>query len=123
METAQAQSTASEPEVRAAITHGLAPHGATPVEDAPGKLVLESGSVGKAYLAGGFRKGMKMPVRITVETSGGEGGTGLSVTVAGRGGSGFMSGGVMGAVKERNAERNWVQLTLQAVPALVVPEA
>jgi hypothetical protein len=120
MQTMQLQSTAQEPDVRGAIVNALASQGVQVTNDAPGNLVIEIGSVGKAFLAGGFRGTMKMPMRFIVLTVGGPGGTGLTIHVGSRGtGSGFMSGGLLGASKQKKAERAWMQMIIDAVPGKV----
>src|SRR6266508_383890 len=93
MESAQLQTTMAEDQVRAAILAALTPFDAVAEQNQPGMLVLETGSVGKAYLAGGFRAEAKMPMRITVATAGGTAGTGVSIQVASRGGGGLTPGG------------------------------
>jgi hypothetical protein len=55
----------------------LGQQGGTTVENASGRLTMDlAGSVGSAYLAGGFRNKMKMPMRIVVTTAGGPGAPG-----------------------------------------------
>lgn len=120
MAVAQIQSTASEEDVRAAIAAALTAQGGTPTANGPGSLVVETGSVGRAYLAGPFRDKMKMPMLISVATAGGEGGTGISVEVTGRGtGSGFASGGLIGVTKQKRAEQAWLEIVTSAVPGRV----
>lgn len=118
MAVAQTQSTATESEVRAAIESALAAQGGTAVENVEGRLVMDlGGTVGSAYLAGGFRDKMKMPMRIVVTTAGGAGGTGVSLDVHSRGtGSGIMSGGLLGARKQKKAEETWLAMAVEAVP-------
>lgn len=116
MATAQIQTTASEESVRAAIASALSAQGGTPTSNGPGALVVETGSVGKAFLAGPFRDAMKMPMRISVSTTSGGGGTGVGVEVRGRGtGGGFGSGGLVGMRKQAKAEKTWVDIVLRAV--------
>ncbi|HYU57315.1 MAG TPA: hypothetical protein VEO00_04610 [Actinomycetota bacterium] len=115
MESAQLQTTMAEDQVRAAILAALTPFDAVAEQNQPGMLVLETGSVGKAYLAGGFRAEAKMPMRITVATAGGTAGTGVSIQVASRGGGGLMSGGILGMRKARRAEKTWLDRTVAAV--------
>ena len=118
MAVAETQTTSSEPEVRAAVEAALAAQGGTTVENHEGRLVMDlGGSVGKAYLAGGFRNKMKMPMRIVVATAGSTGGTGVSLDVHSRGtGSGIMSGGLLGANKQTKAEKAWLEIAVEAVP-------
>lgn len=118
MVVAQEQSTASEPEVRTAIEAALATQGGTTVENQEGRLVMDlGGSVKAAYLAGGFRNKMKMPLRIIVTTSGGPGGTGVSLDVHSRGtAGGAMSGGLLGASKQTKAEQAWLGMAVEAIP-------
>jgi hypothetical protein len=125
MATTQAQSTADEAKVREALEQALLAHGGTTVETTPGLLSMDlGGTVGAAYLAGGFRNKMKMPMRIVVTTTGGPGGTGISVDVHSRGtGSGAVSGGLLGASKQRRAERAWLEMAVDAIPARVLPPA
>lgn len=121
MATAQAQSTAAEDQVRLSVEAALQAQGGTTVQNVPGNLTVDvGGTVGKAYLAGGFRDKMKMPMRVVVTTAGGGGGTGINIDVHSRGtGSGFMSGGVMGSVKQGKAEQAWLQMAWEAVPQKV----
>jgi hypothetical protein len=118
MAVGQMQSTSNEPEVRGAIETALAAQGGTTVENNEGKLVMDlGGSVGAAYLAGGFRNKMKMPMRIVVTTAGGAGGTGVALDVHSRGtGSGAMSGGLLGASKQKKAEEAWLAMAVEAIP-------
>ena len=118
MAVAQTQSTSREEEVRSSIESALQAQGGTTVENATGKLVMDlGGSVKAAYLAGGFRNKMKMPMRIIVTTAGGEGGTGVSLDVHSRGtAGGAMSGGLLGASKQRKAEDAWLAMAVEAVP-------
>lgn len=115
---AQAQSTASEEQVRAAIEQAMIAQGGAPVINEAGKVVVDlGGSVKAAYLAGGFRNKMKMPMRMTVTTTGGEGGTGVAIEVTSRGtGSGVMSGGWLGAMKQGKAEKAWLDVAVNAIP-------
>jgi hypothetical protein len=117
MAVAQMQTTAQEDHVRAAIESVLAAQGGVTVENAPGQLVMDlGGTVGSAYLAGGFRNKMKMPMRIVVKTAGGPGGTGLTIDVHSRGtAAGIMSGGWLGASKQDKAEKVWLQMALDGV--------
>jgi hypothetical protein len=121
MNTAMAQSTAAEDQVRGSVAQALVGHGGTVTGDQPGSLVVEvGGSKLSAYLAGGFRNKMKMPMLITVLTSGGPAGTGLSVEIRSRGtGSGAMSGGWLGASKQGKGEQAWMEIVMGAVPGLV----
>jgi hypothetical protein len=124
MAVAQTQSTSKEPEVRAAIESALAGQGGTTVENQDGRLVMDlGGSVKSAYLAGGFRNKMKMPMRIVVTTTGGSGGTGISLDVHSRGtAGGVMSGGILGASKQTKAEKAWLAMALEAIPGRVSPK-
>ena len=70
-QTFQGQSTLPEDQVRAAIAATLQGQGARIEMNAPGTVVADLGSVGRAFLAGAFRAGSKMPVRIRVATAGG----------------------------------------------------
>ena len=75
------------------------------------------GSVKAAYLAGGFRNKLKMPMRIVVTTAGGQGGTGVSLDVHSRGtAGGVMSGGILGASKQTKAEQAWLGMAVEAIP-------
>ncbi len=123
MAVAQMQTTAQEGQVRAAIESVLAAQGGVTVENVPGRLVMDlGGSVQGAYLAGGFRNKMKMPMRIVVTTAGGAGGTGVSLDVHSRGtGGGIMSGGILGANKQTKAEQAWLAIAVDAVPNRVQP--
>ncbi len=118
MAVTQAQSTAAEEQVRQAIEAALQAQGGATVQNAPGNLTVDvGGTVGKAYLAGGFRNKMKMPMRVVVTTAGGESGTGITIDVHSRGtASGFMSGGVMGSVKQGRAEQEWLRMAWDAIP-------
>ncbi len=120
---AQVESAASEEQVRATIEQALRSEGGTTVESGPGILQMDlGGSVGAAYLAGGFRGKMKMPMRLVVTTAGGSGGTGVTVEVRGRGtGRGAMSGGLLGASKQRKAEEIWLTTAVNAVPNRIEP--
>ena len=121
MNTAMAQSTYPEGQVRASIAQALVGRGGTVTLDQPGTLVVEvGGSKLSAYLAGGFRNKMKMPQLITVSSQGGPSGTGLSVEIRARGtGSGAMSGGILGASKQTKAEVAWMDVVMGAVPGMV----
>lgn len=118
MAVAEAQSKSSEAEVRAAIAAALTAQGGSTVENQEGRLVMDlGGSVGAAFLAGGFRNKMKMPMRLVVTTSGGAGGSGISCDVHSRGtAGGAMSGGLLGASKQKKAETAWLELALGAIP-------
>lgn len=118
MAVAQVQSTATEDRVRAGIEATLQSQGGTTVVNQPGQLVMDlGGSVKGAYLAGGFRNKMKMPMRIVVSLAAGQGGTGATLDVHSRGtGSGFASGGWLGAVKQGKAEKAWLAAAYEAVP-------
>jgi hypothetical protein len=117
MATATVTSSASEEQVRTTIVQALAPHGAIPAVNEPGSLVLETGSVGKAFLAGPFRDKMKMPMRIAVTATGSAAGTSVAIEVGSRStGGGYMSGGLIGVAKQRKAERIWLDLVMEAVP-------
>ena len=104
---AQIQTTTQEPDVRASVEAALTARGGVTAENQEGRLVMDlGGSVGKAYLAGGFRDKMKMPMRIAVTTAGSSGGTGVSLDVHSRGtAGGAMSGGLLGARKQKQAEQ------------------
>jgi len=119
MNTATAQSTSPEAQVRASISQALQAKGGRVTVDQPGQLVVEvGGSKLSAYLAGGFRNAMKMPMLITVATAGGPGGTGLSVEIKSNGtGGGAMSGGWLGASKQGKGEAAWMQIVMGAVPS------
>jgi hypothetical protein len=118
---AQTQSSSAEPEVRSAIETALAAQGGTTVENQEGRLAMDlGGSVGAAFLAGGFRNKMKMPMRMVVTTTGGAGGTGISLDVHSRGtAGGAMSGGLLGANKQKKAEASWLAMAVEAVPGKV----
>jgi hypothetical protein len=115
---ARVQSTAGEEQVRTAIERALAAQAGTTVDSRPGVLSMDlGGSVRSAYLAGGFRNKMKMPMRIVVTTVGGPGGTGITVHVHSRGtASGAISGGLLGASKQRKAEGAWLAMAAEAIP-------
>src|SRR5688500_13885862 len=118
--TEQVQSKASEEEVRAAIAAALGGIEDVKItENTPGQLVAETGSVGMALVAGGFRKAEKMPMKIVVATNGGATGTGLSITVDSRGTGGGMSGGLLGMRKAKQGEQHWLQQVVAAVPQQV----
>ena len=123
MATVQTQTTTSEPDVRGAVEAALTGQGGVTVENQEGRLVMDlGGSVGKAYLAGGFRDKMKMPMRIVVATAGSAGGTGVSLDVHSRGtAGGAMSGGLLGARKQKQAEQAWLEMALAAIPDKVAP--
>lgn len=118
MTVAQTQSTSSEQEVRGAIEAALAAQGGRTVENGEGRLVMDlGGSVGAAFLAGGFRNKMKMPMRVVITTSAAAGGTGVSIDVHSRGtAGGALSGGMLGASKQGKAEKAWLEMALEAVP-------
>ena len=117
MAMTQLQSTAPEDQIRALVAAALTQRGATVQNDAPGSLVVDIGSVGMAYLAGGFRNKMKMPMRITVALNTGPGGSAVAIEIKGRGsGSGFASGGFLGAAKQKKAEAEWLQVVTDAIP-------
>ncbi|MGH2765564.1 MAG: hypothetical protein ACRDKA_06605 [Actinomycetota bacterium] len=118
MAEAQIQTTASEQQVRTAIETALQAQGGATVENRPGLLSMDvGGSVRSAYLAGGFRNKMKMPMRIVVTTAEGAGGTGVTLDVHSRGtAGGAMSGGWLGAVKQGKAENAWLAMAVDAVP-------
>lgn len=124
MAVGQTQTTTKEPEVRAALEAALAGQGGTTVENQEGRLVMDlGGSVGSAYLAGPFRDRMKMPMRIVVTTAGSAGGTGVSLDVHSRGtGGGAMSGGLLGASKQKKAEKAWLAIAVEAIPNQVAPK-
>jgi hypothetical protein len=119
MDSVQAQSTAGEAQIREAIVAALAPYQPKVTANQPGSLVLEVGSVGMAYLIGGFRNKMKMPVRILVSLNGGPTGTGLSVGVESRGTGGGVAGGALGVSKQKKANQEWLQLVVNAVPGRI----
>lgn len=110
--------------MRAAIETAMTGQGGTTVENQEGRLVMDlGGSVKAAYLAGGFRNKMKMPMRIVVTTAGGSGGTGVSLDVHSRGtAGGAMSGGLLGASKQKKAEQAWLATAVEAVPNRVSPK-
>lgn len=119
MAAIQLQSRAAEDQVRAAIAEAvmrMADYQPTVASNEPGSLVIETGSVGMAYLAGGFRKAEKMPMRILVTTASGEGGTGISVEVDSRGTGGGFSGGVVGLRKQKRGEEFWLETIRAAIP-------
>ena len=114
----QVRSTSPEPEVRSAIEAALAAGGGTTVENQESRLVMDlGGSVKAAYLAGGFRNKMKMPMRIVITTSGDAGDTGVSLDVHSRGtAGGAISGGMLGAKKQGKAEKAWLEVAVEAIP-------
>ena len=118
MAVAQAQSSSNEGEVRSAIEAALTAQGGTTVENQEGRLVMDlGGSVGAAFLAGGFRDKMKMPMRLVVTISGSAGGSAATFDVHSRGtGGGAMSGGLLGANKQKKAEAAWLAMAVEAVP-------
>jgi hypothetical protein len=121
MAEAQEQSTAQEYEVRAAIAVALTARGGQVMVDGPGSLVVDvGGTVGKAYLMAGFRNAMKMPMRVNVTTVGGPGGTGIGLDVGSRGtGGGYMSGGILGAMKAKKASNAWLEMARTAIPSRI----
>jgi hypothetical protein len=121
MAVGQVQSTSPEPEVRAAIEAALVAQGGATVENQEGRLVMDlGGSVGAAFLAGGFRNKMKMPMRLVVTTSASGGGSSVTFDVHSRGtAGGAMSGGLLGANKQKKAEAAWLALAVEAVPGKV----
>ena len=123
MAVAQIQTTSSEAEVRASIEAALAAQGGTTVENQVGRLVMDlGGSVGSAYLAGGFRNKMKMPMRIVVTTAGSSGGTGVALDAHSRGtAGGAMSGGLLGKSKQKKAEQAWLAMAVEAIRNKVAP--
>lgn len=119
MAAIQLQSRAAEERVREAIAEavsGMPDYQPRVASNEPGTLMIETGSVGMAYLAGGFRKAEKMPMRILVTTAGGRGGTGISVDVESRGTGGGFSGGVVGIRKQRRGEEFWLETIRAAIP-------
>ncbi|HUG87738.1 MAG TPA: hypothetical protein VMP42_03135 [Actinomycetota bacterium] len=119
MAAIQLQSRAAEEQVRAAIAEAvtrMADYQPTVASNEPGSLVIETGSVGMAYLAGGFRKAEKMPMQILVTTASGEGGTGISVEVDSRGTGGGFSGGMVGLRKQKRGEEFWLETIRAAIP-------
>lgn len=118
----QVQSKASEEQVRASVAASLgelAEYDPKVVTDEPGTLVVETGSVGMAYLAGGFRKAEKMPMRITLAMTSGGGGTGIAVNAEGRGTGGGISGGLLGIRKQKKAEQFWLDRVIASIPERV----
>src|SRR3989442_462357 len=86
------------------ITASLVHRGATVESDGPGSLVMNIGSVGMAYLAGGLRNRMKMPMRISFVLTPGPGGSAVSIEIKSRGsGGGVASRGLLGASKQKKA--------------------
>ncbi len=121
MALTQLHSTAPEDQIRAQVTASLAQRGATVESDGPGSLVMNIGSVGMAYLAGGLRNRMKMPMRISLALTAGPGGSAVSIEIKSRGsGGGLASGGLLGASKQKKAEAEWLQVVTDAVPGNVV---
>lgn len=115
----QLQSSASEDQVRQAIADAMLrmpEYKPKVTANTPGSIVVETGSVGMAYVAGGFRKAEKMPMRITVTTTSGEGGTGVAVNVESRGTGGGFSGGIVGMRKQRKGEEYWLETIRAAIP-------
>lgn len=115
----QVRSSAAEEEVREAIAAGLLrmeEFKPKVTANTPGSLVVETGSVGMAYVAGGFRKAEKMPMRITVTTTSGQGGTGIAVNAESRGTGGGFSGGLLGIRKQKKGEQYWLEVVRAAVP-------
>lgn len=103
--------------MRGSIGSALAAMGGVTVEDNPGRLTMDlGGSVGSAYLAGPFRNKWKLPLRIVVTTSGLQV-TDVAIDVHSRGtASGFASGGLIGANKQKRAEQAWLSMAIEAVP-------
>lgn len=119
MAAIQLQSRAAEERVREAIAEAVSrmpDYQPRVTSNEPGTLMIETGSVGMAYLAGGFRKAEKMPMRILVTTAAGEGGTGIGVDVESRGTGGGFSGGVVGVRKQRRGEEFWLETIRAAIP-------
>lgn len=115
----QVRSSAAEEEVREAIAAALLrmeEFKPKVTANTPGSLVVETGSVGMAYVAGGFRKAEKMPMRITVTTTSGQGGTGIAVNAESRGTGGGFSGGLLGIRKQKKGEQYWLEVVRAAVP-------
>jgi hypothetical protein len=116
--TTQIQTGSDDAQVRSGVVAALAQEGVTVEMNEPGTLVLETGSVGKAYLAGPFRATAKMPMRIQITTvSSGADGSTVTVTVGGyKTGSGFASGGLIGMAKQKKAEKLWMEKIVQTIP-------
>lgn len=115
----QLQSGASEEQVREAVAAAvlqMTEYKPTLTANTPGSLVIETGSVGLAYVAGGFRKAEKMPMRLTLTTTAGGGGTGVAVNVDSRGTGGGFSGGVIGMRKQKKGEQFWIEAVRSAIP-------
>jgi hypothetical protein len=110
------QTGTDEAQVRAAIVAAVSGDGVTVTTNEPGSLVIETGSVGKAYLAGPFRGTDKMPVRIQVSTSPSGSGTAVAIEAGSHGGGGFASGGLIGMSKAKKAAAAWAQRVAAAVP-------
>jgi len=118
----QFQSSAPEEQVRQAVADTLIQmeeFKPTVAANLPGSLVIETGSVGMAYVAGGFRKAEKMPMRITVTTTTGEGGTGIAVNAESRGTGGGFSGGLLGIRKQKKGEQYWLEAVRAAIPGRI----
>lgn len=119
MAAIQIRSRAAEELIREAIAQAVSrmvDYRPRVASNEPGSLVIETGSIGMAYLAGGFRRAEKMPMRILVSTAGGKEGTGISVDVVSRGtGSGF-SGGIVGVRKQQRGEEFWLETIRAAIP-------
>ena len=112
----QIHSQLDEGDVRSDIAAALLTEGGEVVTNEPGYLVIEVGSVGKAFLAGPFRSTTKMPIEIMVTTSSSECSTSVVVEVGSHGtGGGFLSGGLIGVARQRKAE----QLRVEKVGATV----
>ena len=111
------QTSSDEAQVRAGIVAALSEHGVTVVSNEPGGLVIDTGSVGKAFLTGGFRATSKMPVRIQVTIAPSEGGSTVVIDAGSHGtGSGFASGGLIGMSKTKKAAQAWLQQVVEAIP-------
>jgi len=123
-ESADAKSTANELEIRTTVELAFKSRGGMTVENSTGMLVMDlGGGVGKAFLAGGFRDKMKMPMWLTLRaTQEAGGGTLVTLEVGSRGtGGGFGSGGIMGMKKQRKAERIWLETAIEAIPERAGP--
>ena len=110
------QTSSDEAQVRAGIVAALSPEGATVESNEPGSLVIDTGSVGKAFLAGPFRGTDKMPMRIHVTTAASGTGTTVAIEVSSRGGGGFASGGLIGMSKAKKAAQHWADKVASLVP-------
>jgi hypothetical protein len=125
MAVSQLETEATDDSIREAVQAALAAQGGITVKNEPGSLTMDlGGTVGKAYLAGGLRDKMKMPMQLVVTTASGPGGTGVTIDVHSRGtAGGLMSGGLLGMSKQRKAEQAWLQMAVDAVNALSAPPA